>query len=86
MHIKGLRSTSTTISIVLMACSRSSHMYNRKFVHGYILRNKICGHILCAEFIFKEMPKDNVVSWNVIMFISWNAIMFISRQLISSGA
>ncbi|KMZ75390.1 hypothetical protein ZOSMA_115G00250 [Zostera marina] len=67
MHIQGLRSTSTTISTVLMACSRSSHMYNGKFVHGYILRNKICGHILCAEFIFKEMPKDNVVSWNVII-------------------
>ncbi|KMZ69131.1 hypothetical protein ZOSMA_220G00040 [Zostera marina] len=73
MHIQGLRSTSTTISTVLMACSRSSHMYNGKFVHGYILRNKIeldifvytaladlyfkCGHILCAESIFHGNAK-----------------------------
>lgn len=83
MNEEGIRPTSTTISSLLMVCSRISDICRGKFVHGYLLRNRIeidifvttslidfyfkCGNIGCSEFIFQRSPKNNVVLWNVMV-------------------
>ncbi|KAF5185921.1 Pentatricopeptide repeat-containing protein [Thalictrum thalictroides] len=83
MNEERVRPTSTTLSSLLTACSRSAKLREGKFIHGYIIRNRIksdifiysslidlyfkCGSVVSAEHIFKRMPKTNVVSWNVMI-------------------
>ncbi|XP_020095640.1 pentatricopeptide repeat-containing protein At5g27110 [Ananas comosus] len=83
MNKEGFCPTSTTISSLLMACSRNSDIRHGKFIHGYLLRHHVevdifiysslidiyfkCGKARYAEEVFKIMPKENVVSWNVMI-------------------
>lgn len=83
MNHEGVTPTLTTLSSLLMACSRSSQLHNGKFIHGYIIRNRIeadifvcsslidlyfkCGSVDSAENVFKNMPKTNIVAWNVMI-------------------
>ncbi|CAI8593282.1 unnamed protein product [Vicia faba] len=83
MYNEGVKPTLTTLRSILMACSRSVQLLEGKFVHGYIIRNKIqpdifinnslmdlyfkCGMVESAENIFKLIPKTTLVSWNVMI-------------------
>lgn len=83
MNLEGIKHSSTTLSTLLMACSKSAELRHGKFIHGYIIRNNIevdifvnsslvdlyfkCGSVVSAEFVFKSMPKTNVVAWNVMI-------------------
>ncbi|XP_077252132.1 tetratricopeptide repeat (TPR)-like superfamily protein [Tasmannia lanceolata] len=83
MDNEGMKPTSTTLSSLLTTCSRSEDLQQGKFIHGYIIRNKIqpdifinsslidlyfkCGNIGSAKWVFDKMAKKNVVSWNVIV-------------------
>ncbi|CAJ2639572.1 unnamed protein product [Trifolium pratense] len=83
MYNEGVKPTLTTLSNIIMACSRSARLLEGKFVHGYILRNRIqpdifinsslmdlyfkCGKVESAENFFKVIPKTTAVSWNVMI-------------------
>ncbi|PKA45962.1 Pentatricopeptide repeat-containing protein [Apostasia shenzhenica] len=83
MEDEGIRPSSSTISSLLMACSRTSDLWHGKYIHGYIMRNQIevdifittslidlyfkCGNIRYPEFIFQNTAKSNVVLWNVMI-------------------
>ncbi|QHN81334.1 hypothetical protein HN51_058149 [Arachis hypogaea] len=83
MYNEGIKPTLTTLSSIVMVCSRSARLLEGKFVHGYIIRNNIqpdifintslmdlyfkCGKVGSAEAIFKLIPKTNAVSWNVMI-------------------
>ncbi|KAK9069050.1 hypothetical protein SSX86_013166 [Deinandra increscens subsp. villosa] len=71
---------STTLSTLLMACSKSANLKHGKFIHGYIIKNNIksdlfihtslldmyfkCGKTSSAEYVFATMRKTEVVEWN----------------------
>lgn len=79
----GIKVNSTTLSSIVMACSKSSNLRHGKFVHGYLIRNHEegdihvssslldlyikCGSICSAEHAFGKMSKSNVVIWNVMI-------------------
>ncbi|XP_052186172.1 pentatricopeptide repeat-containing protein At5g27110 [Diospyros lotus] len=83
MKEEGVRPTSTTLSSLLMACSRSANLQIGKFIHGYIVRNCIeedifvnnslldlyfkCRSTADAKNVFKKMPRRNVVAWNAMI-------------------
>lgn len=83
MIIEGTRPSQTTLTSILMACSRSSNLGHGKFVHGYVIRSFVdadvfmncslidlyfkCGEIKLAETIFAKTQKDVVESWNVMV-------------------
>ncbi|KAI0502453.1 hypothetical protein KFK09_017403 [Dendrobium nobile] len=83
MKCEGIRPTSSTISSLLIACSRTSDVWHGKYIHGYVIRNQIevdifvatslidfyfkCGKVRCSEFIFQKTLKNNVVLWNVMI-------------------
>lgn len=83
MNEEGIKPTLTTISSVLMSCSRSGQLKHGKVVHGYIIRNKIqgdvfinsslidlyfkCGRVSSAENVFEKISKTDVVYWNVMI-------------------
>ncbi|KAI7982192.1 Pentatricopeptide repeat-containing protein [Camellia lanceoleosa] len=83
MKEEGITPTSTTLSSLLMSCSRSADLLLGKFVHGYIIRNYVetdifvssslldlyfkCGSVVSAESVFEMMPRTNVVAWNVMI-------------------
>ncbi|KAF8401924.1 hypothetical protein HHK36_012875 [Tetracentron sinense] len=83
MNEEGMKPTLITLSSLLMASSRSAKLQQGKFIHGYIIRNRIeadifvnsslidlyfkCGSVGSAEFVFEMMSKTNVVSWNVMI-------------------
>ncbi|KAK9273771.1 hypothetical protein L1049_018581 [Liquidambar formosana] len=83
MNEEGIKPTLTTLSSLLMACSRSAKLEHGKFLHGYIMRNGIeadifiysslidlyfkCGCVRLAENVFGGMAKTNAVSWNVMI-------------------
>ncbi|KAF9605695.1 hypothetical protein IFM89_018038 [Coptis chinensis] len=83
MNEEGVRPTLTTLTSLLTACSRTANLQEGKFIHGYIVRNRIepdifiysalidlyfkCGSADLAEHIFKRMPKTHVVAWNVMI-------------------
>ncbi|KAJ7960625.1 Pentatricopeptide repeat-containing protein family [Quillaja saponaria] len=83
MNNEGVKPTLTTLSSIVMACSRSSQLQQGKFIHGFIVRNRIepdifinsslmdlyfkCGRAGLADNIFQKMTKINVVSWNVMI-------------------
>ncbi|XP_044478722.1 pentatricopeptide repeat-containing protein At5g27110-like [Mangifera indica] len=83
MNEEGVKPTLTTLSCILMSCSRSAKLEHGKFMHGYLIRNKVkadifingslidlyfkCGHVSAAENVFDRMSKTNVVSWNVMI-------------------
>lgn len=83
MYNEGVKPTLTTLSSLIMVCSRSARLLEGKFVHGYTIRNRIqpdvfvnsslmdlyfkCGKVELAEKIFKLIPKSKVVSWNVMI-------------------
>ncbi|KAI9196335.1 hypothetical protein LWI28_023048 [Acer negundo] len=66
-----------------MSSSRSAQLEHGKFIHGYIIRNRIqtdifissslidlyfkCGCVSSAENVFDKTMKTNVVSWNVMI-------------------
>ncbi|KAF8401926.1 hypothetical protein HHK36_012877 [Tetracentron sinense] len=66
MNEEGMKPTLITLSSLLMACSRSAKLQQGKFIHGYIIRNRIeadifvnsslidlyfkCGSVGSAEF------------------------------------
>jgi len=74
MNNERVKPTLTTLSSLLMVCSRSARLLEGKFVHGYIIRNRIqpdvfinnslmdlyfkCGRVGLAENIFKLIPKS----------------------------
>ncbi|KAL3529966.1 hypothetical protein ACH5RR_009288 [Cinchona calisaya] len=78
-----VRPSSTTLTSLLMACSKSAQLQHGKFVHGYIIRNNVetdiivssslidlyfkCGNVVPAERIFCKMAKNNVMAWNVMI-------------------
>lgn len=83
MKEEGIKPTLTTISSILMSCSRSGQLKHGKVMHGYIIRSKIqgdifinsslidvyfkCGSVSSAENVFQKMSKKNVVYWNVMI-------------------
>ncbi|GAV62099.1 PPR domain-containing protein/PPR_2 domain-containing protein [Cephalotus follicularis] len=83
MNRESIRPTLTTLSSILMACSRSAKIQLGKFVHGYMIRNRIdadifinsslidlyfkCGSVHSAEYVFAKTPKTSLVSWNVMI-------------------
>ncbi|XP_058094610.1 pentatricopeptide repeat-containing protein At5g27110-like [Magnolia sinica] len=83
METEGVRPTSTTLSTLLMASSRSADLRQGKFIHGYIIRNGIkadiyinsslidlyfkCGIVGSANVVFEKTAKANVVLWNVMI-------------------
>ncbi|KAF9606135.1 hypothetical protein IFM89_023188 [Coptis chinensis] len=76
---KGVVSWNSMIS----GYSLKANLQEGKFIHGYIVRNRIepdifiysalidlyfkCGSADLAEHIFKRMPKTHVVAWNVMI-------------------
>ncbi|XVE79028.1 hypothetical protein DITRI_Ditri14bG0025000 [Diplodiscus trichospermus] len=83
MNMEGIEPSLTTLSSILMACSRSAQLHYGKFIHGYMIRNMLetdifvnnslidlyfkSGNVHSAENIFRLMPKTDVVSWNVMI-------------------
>uniref|UniRef100_A0A2N9FNR3 Uncharacterized protein n=1 Tax=Fagus sylvatica TaxID=28930 RepID=A0A2N9FNR3_FAGSY len=83
MNEERIKPTLTTLTSILIACSRSAQLQQGKFIHGYIVRNRIkadiftesslidlyfkCGCVGSAENVFEKMPKTNAVSWNVMI-------------------
>ncbi|XP_057447379.1 pentatricopeptide repeat-containing protein At5g27110-like [Lotus japonicus] len=83
MYNEGIKPTLTTLSTIIMACSRSARLLEGKFVHGYIIRNRIqpdvyinsslmdlyfkCGKVGSAENIFKLIPNTTANFWNVMI-------------------
>ena len=83
MNEERIKPTLTTLTSILMACSRSAQLQHGKFIHGYIVRNRIeadifteislidlyfkCGWVGSAENVFEMMPQNNAVSWNVMI-------------------
>ncbi|KAL0658498.1 hypothetical protein Bca4012_079083 [Brassica carinata] len=83
MIIEGARPSQTTLTSILMACSRSSNLQHGKFVHCYVIRSFVdadvfmncslislyfkCGEVKLAETIFAKTQKDVVESWNVMI-------------------
>ncbi|KAL2473820.1 Pentatricopeptide repeat-containing protein [Forsythia ovata] len=83
MYQVKVRPSSTTITSLLVACATSTQLRHGKFVHGYIIRNNIetdiftdsslvdfyfkCGSVALAEEVFRMMPKNNIVAWNVMI-------------------
>ncbi|KAL5999530.1 hypothetical protein ACLOJK_037815 [Asimina triloba] len=83
MYGEGVRPTSTTLSTLLMACSRSLDLKIGKFIHGFIIRSGLqtdvyadsslidlyfkCGCVASAEFVFEKLAKKNIVLWNVMI-------------------
>ncbi|KAK0604136.1 hypothetical protein LWI29_012384 [Acer saccharum] len=83
MHLEGIKPTVTTLSSIIMSSSRSAQLEHGKFIHGYIIRNRIqtdifidsslidlyfkCGCVSSAENVFDKTVKTNVVSWNVMV-------------------
>ncbi|RID59666.1 LOW QUALITY PROTEIN: hypothetical protein BRARA_F02882 [Brassica rapa] len=83
MIIEGTRPSQTTLTSILMACSRSSNLQHGKFVHCYVIRSFVeadvfmncslidlllqCGEVKVAETIFAKTQKDVVESWNVMI-------------------
>ncbi|KAK6925549.1 Pentatricopeptide repeat [Dillenia turbinata] len=81
--VQGVKPTLTTLSSLLVACSRSADLRRGKFVHGYIVRNNVepdifigttlidlyhkCYCVQSADRVFEKMPKTNVVVWNVMI-------------------
>ncbi|KAI3967683.1 hypothetical protein MKX01_039593 [Papaver californicum] len=83
MNSENAMPTSTTISSLLIACSRYAKLQEGKFLHGYLIRNGVeintfissslmdlyfkCGSIGMAEQVFKSTPKTDIVTWNVMI-------------------
>ncbi|KAG0497146.1 hypothetical protein HPP92_001837 [Vanilla planifolia] len=83
MKDEDLRPTASTISSLLIACSRTCDVWHGKFIHGYVLRNQIevdifittslidlyfkCGRVGYSESIFQRSPRELVVLWNVMI-------------------
>ncbi|XP_057482791.1 pentatricopeptide repeat-containing protein At5g27110 [Actinidia eriantha] len=83
MNEEGVKPTSTTLSSLLIACSRSANLQFGKFVHGYVIRKCLeadifvssslldlyfkCGNIASAENLFEKMPKANIIFWNILI-------------------
>ncbi|GLU18882.1 hypothetical protein SLE2022_351590 [Rubroshorea leprosula] len=83
MNMEGVKPSLTTLSSLLTACSRSAQLHYGKFIHGYMIRNKMetdifvnislvdlyfkCGDVLAAEKVFEMMAKTNVATWNVMI-------------------
>ncbi|KAK1260656.1 Pentatricopeptide repeat-containing protein [Acorus gramineus] len=78
-----VRPNTTTVSSLLVACSRKSNLRHGKLVHGLVLRMAIeldlfigcslidlyfkCGNVEYAKHVFKGMPKESVTPWNVMV-------------------
>ncbi|KAM7279506.1 hypothetical protein ACFE04_006640 [Oxalis oulophora] len=83
MTNEGTKPSLTTLSCMLMACSKSGQLRHGKFVHGYIIRNRIipdifvnctlmdlyfkCGKFEAAEHVFEKTPKETAAPWNVMI-------------------
>ncbi|XP_023513314.1 pentatricopeptide repeat-containing protein At5g27110 [Cucurbita pepo subsp. pepo] len=83
MNDEGTKPTLTTLTSIIYASSRSVQLRHGKFIHGYILRNRIdvdifidvslidlyfkCGSVSSAETVFRNVSKHEVVSWNVMI-------------------
>lgn len=83
MIIEGTRPSQTTLTSILMACSRSSYLLHGKFVHGYVIKSVVdvdiylncslidlyfkCGEVKLAETVFSKTQKTVVESWNVMI-------------------
>ncbi|KAL1220849.1 Pentatricopeptide repeat-containing protein [Cardamine amara subsp. amara] len=83
MIIEGTPPSQTTLTSILMACSRSLNLLHGKFVHGYMFRSVVdadiyincslidlyfkCGEVKLAETVFAKTQKAVVESWNVMI-------------------
>ncbi|CAN0911798.1 Pentatricopeptide repeat-containing protein At3g57430, chloroplastic [Linum grandiflorum] len=78
-----LRPNSITLMTMLPGCAWMAALAKGKEIHGYAIRNALasdvavgsalidmyakCGCLDLARRVFNEMPRKNVVTWNVIM-------------------
>ncbi|KAG9441225.1 hypothetical protein H6P81_017079 [Aristolochia fimbriata] len=83
MNKDGVQPTTTTLSSLLIACSRSADLLLGKLIHGYIIRNHVgtdiyidcslidfyfkCGSVSSAFWVFQRIPKADTISWNVMI-------------------
>ncbi|KAK9104198.1 hypothetical protein Scep_021042 [Stephania cephalantha] len=83
MNKEGLKPTASTVSSLLVACSKCAKPYEGKALHGFSIRNRIegdmfvhnslinlyfrCGLITMAERVFKRTLISNIVCWNVMI-------------------
>nr|GMD21467.1 pentatricopeptide repeat-containing protein At5g27110 [Ipomoea batatas] len=83
MNEEDVQPSLTTLSSLLMACSRSAQLQHGKFVHAYIIRRGIepdmfvqcslvdlyfkCGRVENAKRIFSTTPKGDVTAWNTMI-------------------
>nr|XP_016511815.1 PREDICTED: pentatricopeptide repeat-containing protein At5g27110 [Nicotiana tabacum] len=83
MSKENTRPSSVTLSSLLMACSKSAQLQHGKFLHAYIIRNKIrsdvflnaslvdlyfkCGRVETAQNVFSKITKKSVEAWNVMI-------------------
>ncbi|XP_010545545.1 PREDICTED: pentatricopeptide repeat-containing protein At5g27110-like [Tarenaya hassleriana] len=83
MVIEETRPSETTLTSILMACSRSSNLRHGKFLHGYLIRNVVdadffiecslidlyfkCSKVKLAETMFVNTQKTFVATWNVMI-------------------
>ncbi|CAN0911800.1 Pentatricopeptide repeat-containing protein At3g57430, chloroplastic [Linum grandiflorum] len=80
---EGIKPDGVTLASALPACSCLEMLGAGKEIHGYAIRNALasdvavgsalidmyakCGCLDLARRVFNEMPRKNVVTWNVIM-------------------
>ncbi|AAB61067.1 similar to N. tabacum membrane-associated salt-inducible protein (PID:g473874) [Arabidopsis thaliana] len=79
MIIEGTRPSQTTLTSILMACSRSRNLLHGKFIHANL-----------AETVFSKTQKDVAESWNVMIssYISvgnWFKAVEVYDQMVSVG-
>ncbi|CAN0911804.1 Pentatricopeptide repeat-containing protein At3g57430, chloroplastic [Linum grandiflorum] len=83
MRTDELRPNSITLMTMLPGCAWMAALAKGKEIHGYAIRNALasdvavgsalidmyakCGCLDLARRVFNEMPRKNVVTWNVIM-------------------
>lgn len=80
---ENIKPSTTTLSSLLMACSKSAQLLHGKFVHGYLIRNYCesdmyvdcslidlyfkCRDVALAERVFSKLSKARTVVWNVMI-------------------
>ncbi|CAH9114511.1 unnamed protein product [Cuscuta epithymum] len=83
MNEEDIKLSLTTLTSLLMSCSRSAQLLHGKFVHAYIIRHNIetdmfvqcslidlyfkCGKAETAKRVFSTTPKGDVTAWNTMI-------------------
>ncbi|KAF6155760.1 hypothetical protein GIB67_007407 [Kingdonia uniflora] len=106
MGLSGVRPNSITISSILPACSSLKDLYWGREIHGFTMRNGMgdnvfvssglvdmyanCLSLKQAQFVFDNMGRRDVVSWNVILMAYFSngegeKALDLFRRMISEG-